>query len=211
MNITILSTKQWYNLLLNDEVLMLPANEHSPAILRPARCELENPNSDWNLTWRLLNIKGLTSCEGSFLFKLIHLLLPTQERTQRLGADRENARGLCRLCSVEREDLLHAFFICPFNKDAGRTVIKWANVLSPNINEMDLLCLQINEGGMDGFKEMAIVIIVGTCLKFIWEERKHRNKVGIYQIRAELEAKISILRKTRFSDVANAIFICINS
>ena len=56
MNITILSTKQWYNLLLNDEVLMSPANEYSPATLRPARCELENPNSDWNLTWHLLTI-----------------------------------------------------------------------------------------------------------------------------------------------------------
>ena len=45
--------------------------------------------------------------------------------------------------------------------------------------------------------ELAAVYMVATGLKFIWEARLAKKQTSLFQVRAELEAKISMLRRTR--------------
>ena len=55
----------------------------SPMQYIKTRSELASPNTDWENTWRRARLKGLGSEATSFLFKLLHLLLPTEQRLAR--------------------------------------------------------------------------------------------------------------------------------
>ena len=93
LNIATISARQWYLLLLEDKLLNEAATDSSPAKLIPVRCEALNPDADWPLTWALMRSRGLPSSVTSFMYKLVHLLLPTQERILRLGVDKQGDQG----------------------------------------------------------------------------------------------------------------------
>ena len=111
MNIATMSIKEWYTLLLEDKVLMSPADDVSPAALLPVRAEVLHPNTDWTQVWQIARTIGLGSELISFQFKLMHNLLPTQERIDRLGLNEDQPR-LCLHCSLETENLVHSLFDC---------------------------------------------------------------------------------------------------
>ena len=113
LNITCMSTKDWYKTLLEDQILMTQPTEQAQSILIPTRVESVQPNNDWTETWRLARIHGLGSNLTSFLFKLLHCLLPTQDSVQKLGVTVDGQPGLCQLCHLESEDALHALVHCP--------------------------------------------------------------------------------------------------
>ena len=48
-------------------------------------------------------------------------------------------------------------------------------------------------------ESLAALCILTTGLKYIWEARLDKKVVHKYKMRAEIEAKVSILRKTRHS------------
>ena len=113
LNITCMSSKDWYKTLLEDQILMNQPTEQAQTVIIPTRVESVQPNNDWTETWRLARIHGLGSNLTSFLFKLLHRLLPTQDSVQRLGVTVDGQPGLCQLCHLESEDALHALVHCP--------------------------------------------------------------------------------------------------
>ena len=80
------------------------------------RCkvELKHPNVDWQRTWSLAVIGGLESENYSFLWKLVHNLLPTQERLHKILPN--ITRPSCSICELNGEfNLEHSFFNCSHN------------------------------------------------------------------------------------------------
>ena len=206
LNISVLSLRQWYRLLLEVKVLMSPANESGPAYLLPVRCESLQPDSNWNYAWQLMRTSGLSSNCSSFLFKLVHLLLPTQDRVHRLGLTRNNTEGLCLLCRSEREDLLHSFFFCSASAEAGLVTLGWAQELVPCLTQEHSLRLDVVDDILTTDEELALVTIIGHGLGYIWERRIRKKKVQLYEIRAEMEATVSLLRKSRHRKAGDIIF-----
>ena len=47
------------------------------------RVELANPDTDWERSWMLARLPGLGPENVSFLFKIMHQILPTQESVVR--------------------------------------------------------------------------------------------------------------------------------
>ena len=47
LNITTMSIKQWYSILMEDNLLMVPATENSPPVPLPVRVENMFPSNDW--------------------------------------------------------------------------------------------------------------------------------------------------------------------
>ena len=125
LNVTVISVKQWYRLLLEQKVLMSPETDSEPQKLIPVRCEALHPESNWNYAWHLVKTPGLKSSTSSFLFKLLHLLLPTQDRVHRLGVNGSQSTRLCMVCRTEDDSLQHAFYRCPSTAVAGLTVLGW--------------------------------------------------------------------------------------
>jgi hypothetical protein len=78
LNVATMSESQWYQLLLEDKVTMEVRDLQRQLIM--CRVELGSPSTDWDVTWERVRLKGLGPNLTSFLFKIVHQLLPTQER-----------------------------------------------------------------------------------------------------------------------------------
>ena len=119
LNIAHMSTKQWYTALLEDQVLMSQEDDQALPTLIPARVETLHPAADWKKIWRLTRTVGLGSDLTGFIFKLVHCLLPTQDRISRLGGTEGDNPGLYKLCTSEVETPQHAFFYCEKSRVTG--------------------------------------------------------------------------------------------
>ena len=145
LNITCMSTKDWYKTLLEDQILMTQPTEQAKSILIPTRVESVQPNNDWTETGRLAMIHGLGSNLTSFHFKLLHRLLPTQDCVQRLGVAVDGQPGLCQLCHLETEDALHALVHCPHSAVAGLALLGHAQNVLPNLSPEAALTLDFGK------------------------------------------------------------------
>ena len=201
LNIASLSIKQWYRLLLEDKILMKAATEEAPTALLPLRCEELHPNNDWEQVWANLRMKGLGSELVSFQLKLLHNLLPTQERIARAGLH-EGDPGLCLHCRLEREDQLHAVFGCRKNLLVGLALLGCVQQLLPDLTPEAAVLLDLGIT-LHGETLLAALVILTTGLKYIWEARVAKKTVVTHQMRAEMEAKVTIMRKSRHKTAAD--------
>jgi hypothetical protein len=75
-----------------------------------SRDELASPGTDWESSWRRLRarLKGLGSEATSFLWKLLHRLIPTEQRLSRILP---NSSEMCKYWPTPTVgDLEHCFF-----------------------------------------------------------------------------------------------------
>ena len=82
-NICTMTSKQWYRVLL-DKTVLKEKTDSGEFILKKCRAELKHPDNDWDTSWVLARLKGLESSQISFLWKMLHNLLPTQSRISRI-------------------------------------------------------------------------------------------------------------------------------
>ena len=209
LNIARMSTKDWYRVLLEDQLLMSQPTENTPAMLLPTRAETLSPENDWPKIWRLARMNGLASQLTSFLFKLLHGLLPTQDRVHRLGVDVGDQPGLCQHCHAEVEDPLHALFSCHLSQVAGLGLLGYAQTTVPNLSPEAALKLDLGAALSDK-EELATICLLATGWLYIWEARSNKKRVCLYRMRAEVEAMITILRKSRHREVGELMVEMIN-
>ena len=145
------------------------------------------------MTWTLTETKGLNSDQSSFLFKLLHQLLPTQDRINRIT----NEPGLCKVCQASPEDLSHAPFSCPSSKPVADLLLSFVHIVVPGISSQRLLRLDFGTP-LEGTDQLAILGLVSTGLTYIWQARAEKKVVAQYKMRAELDAMISTLRRSRY-------------
>ena len=206
LNVATMSSSQWYTLLLEDNITM----EHLPnSNLRqfiPSRAEVDSPATDWEKTWHLARLKGLGPEMSSFLWKLLHKLLPTQDRVSRIL---RNKTPICTLCQDQViEDIHHAFFTCSFSRQTSSLLLNCLSDQLPEISPSQILTLNFN---VNQDEELPLVWFTGHFLKSIWEARTHKKKPQPFSTRADLEARANILRETRYSEAADQIFEMLES
>ena len=107
--------------------------------------------------------------------------------------------GLCQICHSETEDLVHAFFTCSQSRVAGLGLLGWVQGVSPDLSPEGAVQLQLVQGLADD-EVLAAVYLLAIGFRYIWEIRK---KISLHKMRSEIEAMISILRKTRHSGPAS--------
>ena len=56
---------------------------------------------------------------------------------------------------------------------------------------------------LEAVDKLATLAIIATGLEYIWQARAEKKVVSQFRMRSEVEAAISILRKTRWSAVAD--------
>jgi hypothetical protein len=162
--------------------------------LIPSRAELAWPENDWSRSWGLARSKGLRSEITTFLWRLLHNILPTQERTSRFV---RNSFPQCKLCHDQlSEDQLHALFYCTYNNNTSTALINSISTILPNITTRQLLLLDLE---LDDEKQFPVVWMVGNFLELVWSSRIEKRQVRLYTIRADLEARASLLKETRHS------------
>ena len=160
------------------------------------RVELASPDTDWETTWRLARLPGLGSEHSSFLFKLLHQILPTQERIARTSP---TTSPTCKVHSCTGdvvEDLPHALVHCCGNNGVGLQVVQAALTLAADAGAERLLQLDIE---VDEEDELALVWWLAAGFQSIWNLRTAGKRIEPYLVRSQIEAKINLLRDTHFS------------
>ena len=201
LSVGVLTEGQWYKLLIENYVTM-EETETGEVRLKGCRVELLRPEIDWENGWRLARLQGLGTELSSFMFKLMHQILPTQERVSRTNPATSNLCKQPNCSTASVEDLPHALVHCSSNNGVGLKVVQAARRLIPGVTVEDLLQLNF---GVEEDKELGIVWWLAAGLMAIWNLRTARKRVEQYLIRAQLEAKINLLRETRFADAVEIL------
>ena len=208
LNVATMTSSQWYTLLLENNVTMMQVNQDSPRQFRECRAELASPQNDWKSSWHLARLQGLDTTMKTFLWKLLHQLLPTQQRLNKILSSKVTSPN-CQLCQMGKiEDLHHCFFQCHFNQNVHQLLLQFLSLLMPGISTSQVLVLGFEAEPDD---ELPVVWFVGHFLKMVWQARADKKSIQQYQIRAELEARATILRKTRHLNSAIRIGEMIDS
>ena len=76
-NIASLPTGLWYKELLKNYVTT-EVDDNGFRFEKQCKIECQYPRVDWSRTWALACIPGLASSDYTFLWKMVHNLLPTQ-------------------------------------------------------------------------------------------------------------------------------------
>ena len=196
-DVTTMSSRQWYFHLLEDNVTM---DNGTPRKFITSRAEALTPNLDWERTWRLARLKGLTPDQTSFLWRLLHQLLPTLSRVHRMTP---NTSPICKHCEDGVvEDLHHALISCPFNIELSQALLDILSVYQPNLDPSHTLTLNFV---IEEHMELPVVWLTTNFFQEIWNHRKEKKRCILVRARADLEARVSLLRKTRFSESATLI------
>ena len=196
LNITKMTEKQWYRVLLEDCCTM-ESDEDGQSNYIPLRIELASPSTDWENSWRLARLRGLGPENTSFLFKLMHKLVLTKERLSRTNP------GVSSTCQARGctgdviESLDHALVDCDANNHVGKALMYTLRLHHGDLAVEAALRLDIT---VEEEGELPLIWLVSATLLTIWEQRQLHLKVQPYLVRAQLEAKVNLLRETRLGN-----------
>ena len=204
LNVTKMTLKEWYYTLLDKNVTMVGEEEADFQYI-PARAELANMETDWEITWRRVRLQGLGSQMISFLWRLCHRLLPTQQRLSHFNPG--NVSPLCKPClGRNREEigtLKHELIECPENENSGIDLLQVLRLHAPGLTADQILRLEF--GNLDENLELPLTFFTASTLLEIWTLRSKCAKARRHLVRAKLEARIALLRTTRHSTTATIL------
>ena len=177
-----MSIKEWYFFLLQRELCF---QDGQMAAFKPCRVERLNPNARWDNIWKNVHLRSLSSDEISFAWKLVHQLLPTEER---VNAALRNSSPKCKFsCPGDQSaDLKHCFFSCELTADVGRLLLKIIQQQCPNSTEDEILNLDI------AVDEALMWCIVKT-LHYCWSNRIANKTVNVNRWIALLMADFRLM------------------
>ena len=205
LNVAKMSTKQWYQVLMENNVTKEVVMNTDRQAWKPIRCEVNFPGNSWDRSWELTFTSGLNSDQSSFLFKLLHDILPTGSRLLRLKQKESSACTLCRTGAID--DRLHALLACSINSEINDWVVSLTQKVVPNSKTEDIISLNLTISEPMHFP---LIWTLSHVLMLVWQSRMNKKTISLYHVRAEIEAKINILRKSRLKEAVSQIETLIN-
>ena len=122
--------------------------------------------SEWNLIMANCRLPSFDNRMKSFSFKLVHDLLPNEERISRILPHNS---PLCTHCQNDTTaDSLHVFFLCSLSQDLGGWLLRVVRKVDPTATPEAVLRLKITGGD-------ALVWFTVHALTYIWENRSNRS------------------------------------
>ena len=193
LRISTMTTSMWYRVILESTVTHAVGLSGTRE-LRPCKVEEKHPENDWERIWTYLIIPGLPSDLTSFLWLMLHNLLPTKERLFRLNMPNIN-ENTCDLCNTEAIDnLQHALLKCPSNNATNSFLLESIRGVLPDVQTEQVVLLDLH---LQPDQELPVIYLIACVLSQIWDCRKNKKQSNLTNIRANLEASIQILRKSR--------------
>ena len=187
------SSKQWYQYLLDKEVLQTQILDDVDGRVRwePTKCkvELEFAHFDWDTTWARAHMSGLTNETRTTFWKFFHNLLPTQARLHRIT--RTTPDPSCISCDTGAIDhaWYHTFLSCPSSK----TIMDWLVVtltMIPIENASIEMAIWLQFSPLTPDNDLlAATWLVGEAMTYSWSRRRNREASSIPSLIAILRIK----------------------
>ena len=140
----------------------------------------------------------------SFLFKLLHRILPTAERVARILPNQSPNCSRCREGVAETTQ--HALFDCPENRGAGGVLLNGLKTYIPSLSPIKIITLDYE---IEEDLQFPIVWATATFLSTLWQLRVEKKRVELIKIRSEMESMCRLLRESRLiksTEVLSKIF-----
>ena len=139
LNVATMTTAQWYRVLLEQNITMEVTTGNNMEYIK-TRVELASPLTEWTTSWRRARLKGLGSAATSFLWKVLHQLLPTEERLARILP---NTSSTCKFCpNPPTADLEHCLFQCVNTRKVGNWLLSLVSLFDHTTTAKKLLTLE---------------------------------------------------------------------
>ena len=191
LNVAWVTVKQWYQLLLERGVTHTSDNPDTPPVLINTRVEERNPSLDLSQSYSLSRVFGLAPEQKSFIFKMMQSLLPTRDRLARM---RKVQSSSCIHCDGVTDSTEH-LLTCTNSTEVSSRLLNCLSSYFPNITPKNIVILDIP---VSESLELPIIWLVSSCMSFIWEQRVMGKVARLEQCRAELFAKLMLLRDTKW-------------
>ena len=147
-----------------------------------------------NLKSTNARLKGLSSEILSFLFSMLHRTLATKERLHK--TNQENS-AICNQCDKgEIDDYEHALSSCTKSEPCFNWMMTGLRAYNRDLTADKVLHLDIVPDNPLPHGSLPLVWFAGNTLHHLWKLRSSGKQCHLYVIRSELEAEISILRKS---------------
>ena len=198
LNIKTMSVKLWYKHLL--EVQVTHSEPEDPSALVPCRVERLAPGIDWGRSWLAVCVPGLTPEMRSFLWKMLHCILPTQERLHRMNMP--NAPSpLCVQCTEGKlDDIEHALLRCNKIKPGADFLLQTLKSEIPDITFERIKYLDFRSEDL-----LVPTYLTAATLSQLWSSRSCTRNLSWNSVRANVEQSILTLRKSRFASAASKL------
>ena len=188
--------RQWYYFLIDQELLK-DFNTDGNQVYRLCRSERLSPNYiDWNSTWRKVRLPFLTSNTATFLWKLFHELLTTEERLcNTLG----NIPSDCRYgCQGQEATLEHCFFKCHLTNDVGLWILGVVRRSCPTADDKSVL--KFNFSLSD-----SLLWTTANTLQLLWTNRAANKKLSLTNCLIQLHTEALRLEETNYKHLVPSI------
>ena len=208
-NLSSMTSSQLYKILLGINITTefsdLGAREK-----RQMKPEKLYPEVDWKDHWNILKTKGISSNQRSFIFKILHNILPTKSRLFRMNL---SDSPLCPLCvHGETEDLVHSLLLCDYNSVINDWIIAVLFDLDPSLvlcefSSIDIMLFNLQT---EPEKRLPIVFFLASVFFIIWQKRQSRKPILLTEVTSSLKAEVSIWKESKYNSAAELIEHALN-
>ena len=134
--IEFLPIKDIYALLVDHNLLL--GTDKLPI---PLHIESKLPWLDWAQAWLRLRLHGLDPESSSTMFKIMHNILPTKDRTDKMSQNTGPQQGRCTFCPLLNDDIVHALTLCKQSLDAANCLLRIIQKIDNNVTLIDAIFL----------------------------------------------------------------------
>ena len=186
-----MTVKQWYNFLIETHV----TNDHEQSLL-PCRAERMNPDANWNIVWSNVRMPVIPNASKSFAWKLVHDLLPTENR---LFAASSVSSNKCKAsCPGDPiADLEHCFFDCQLTNELGMWLLNIFKRVIPHSNPRVILNLE--------FENAELLFLTIEVLYFSWSRRTIGKKASLVEFTSSIDADLMILSESKYRNLGEKV------
>jgi len=140
-----MKTKDWYNFMIQPIIY-----EQGSDVLIPCKSEIAIPLNDWPSSWRL------SSESTTFLWKLLHNILPTRERLHKILPAVTNS--ICTACdSNQIGNIKHALAECSASSEVFNWMYSGLSKFGANLTVDKVLLLDIQQSEPLPFNELPLI------------------------------------------------------
>ena len=206
LNIETMSVKDWYKHLLEANVTHSGEPGAGSRELVPCRVERLNPFVDWKKSWMAASLPGLSSKMSSFLWKMLHDILPTRERMNRMNLPGVPS-AVCTLCEVNAEDSSeHALLTCSYIRVGSENLLLALQHEDPTMTLERIKFLDFRSEDL-----YPMTFLTASILEQLWTSRVEKKRCTWPSVRAQVESEVLLLRKGRWSKFADKVHLMLDS
>ena len=155
----------------------------APPVLLKTKLEDNNQDLDFSEPYRLSRIFVIAPEQKTFL--------PTRDHLARIGKTQSSN---CLHCDGVPDSTAH-ILTCSHSSEVSNRLLQYITSILPTTTPSDIVLLNIP---VTESLELPAVWLVATCMTYIWEQRVLGKKARLDQCRAEILAKLMLLRDTKW-------------